>query len=210
MMQSDSSWRYQAPEQAQRYGQRKQKRMQREAALLCRILTGLSLEGSLLDVPCGTGRLAEALAIPTEQYLGCDAALGMLGEARGRGLKVVQGRLPDLPFADRSVPNVICFRLLHHVPTREQESFLYELARITGRYLLVTGFHPFSAHEWQRRLRLALRRKPRGRFTTEPRWVAELLATQGLQQLRVQREGFFRDLWLGLYERQQSRRRERP
>ena len=201
MNQADSSWRYQGVDQAKRYGRRRQARTAREAELLGRVLAGVRLEGALVDVPCGTGRLFAALPVGPEQYLGCDAALGMLAETRSRGLRAVQGRLPQLPFADRAIPNVVCFRLLHHVPAPVQESFLAELARITGHYLLVSGFHPFSAHEWQRRLRIALRRKKRGRFPIRPERVTQLLGTHGLQQRRLQREGPLRDLWLGLYER---------
>jgi ubiquinone/menaquinone biosynthesis C-methylase UbiE len=197
----DSSWRYAEQERAQRYGARKHKRMAQEAALLRRLLEGTQLGERILDVPCGTGRLAALFGELGLRYSGCDAAHGMLLEARHSCQQLVQGRLPELPFADQSFDSVICFRYLHHAPPVRQSAVLAELARLARRHLMVSAFHPISAHELQRKLRVAFRRKERGRWPTAPRELDAQLAGCGFHPLRHVRQGIFRDLWIGLYER---------
>jgi SAM-dependent methyltransferase len=75
-----------------------------------------------------------------------------LARARSAGTRVstVEGRRPTtfvaadalhLPFAEGSFDAVVCIRLLHHLPSgRLRVDALRELARVSGRYVVVTFF----------------------------------------------------------------------
>lgn len=75
-----------------------------------------------LDVGCGTGRLAVALAPHVGQVTGADLTPAMLDQARAlqaqTGLRNIDWRQADvtaLPFADGAFDLVICSAMLHHV-----------------------------------------------------------------------------------------------
>jgi ubiquinone/menaquinone biosynthesis C-methylase UbiE len=49
----------------------------------------------------------------------------------GRGVRVVQGDASRMPFADGGFSAVVCFTMLHHVPTRAlQDRLMAEVARV--------------------------------------------------------------------------------
>jgi ubiquinone/menaquinone biosynthesis C-methylase UbiE len=58
--------------------------------------------GSLLDVGCGTGAYAAALAALGWEYTGIDASEDMLRRARTKGATVIRADATSLPFEDAS------------------------------------------------------------------------------------------------------------
>ena len=184
-------------EAALAYAGRSPGRHRAEVDLLRRILEGVP-GGETLDVPCGTGRLGEVLA-----GLGCrvtraDLSAPMLHLAGG-GVCADAARLP---FRDRAFDLVVCHRFLHHLRPAELEPVLGELARVTGRHLVLTFFHPCSLHGLARRVECLLRGRPSGRFTTRPRRLARLLAPRGLRPLRhAAQRPYLRELWSALFVR---------
>jgi demethylmenaquinone methyltransferase/2-methoxy-6-polyprenyl-1,4-benzoquinol methylase len=74
------------------------RRWRRRTAGAIRVRPG----GRVLDLGCGTGRLAMAVS-PRARVVGVDVSLGMLSRARrdaGRSLLLVQGSAFQLPFAE--------------------------------------------------------------------------------------------------------------
>ncbi len=128
---------------ADRVEQRLLLQKERSAELEARIRTLLApLEGDerALDVGCGTGALAYALAPLVGEVVGVDADEASLEAAREHappGCTFVLGDAEALPFPFGDFDLVGCLRVLHHV--RRPELVVAELARVTrpgGRILL--------------------------------------------------------------------------
>ena len=83
----------------------------------------------ILEAGCGTGLLLAEAARAGRSAIGLDLSRGMLGQARDRGLRVVQGSLTTLPLPDASVDLVYSMKVLAHVPPIREA--IAELARVT-------------------------------------------------------------------------------
>ena len=94
-----------------------------------------------LDVGCGTGALAEALAPLVSQVVGIDLNDSLVAEARRLSLPNARFEIADacaLPFERGSFELAGCHRVLHHV--RRPELALAEMVRVTqpgGRILVI-------------------------------------------------------------------------
>ena len=77
----------------------------------------------ILDVGCGTGRLALQLSreFPRSRLTGCDFSLGMLrhAHAQSRALALAQGDAQRLPFADACFDAVVSTDAFHFFPDPE-------------------------------------------------------------------------------------------
>ncbi len=94
--------------------------------------------GGILDVPCGAGRLADALASFAEPVTAVDASPAMLAAATGE--RLVRASAFALPFAADSFDVVVCCRLLHHLhETADVGRAARELLRVSSR-LVVASF----------------------------------------------------------------------
>lgn len=98
-------------------------------------------ETRALDVGCGTGALAEALAPLVGEVVGIDVNESLVTEARKLSLPNARFEIADacaLPFEPRSFEIAGCHRVLHHV--RRPELALAEMVRVTrtgGRVLVI-------------------------------------------------------------------------
>ena len=106
---------------------------------------------SVLDIGCGTGKLAGLLAgssLPA-QVIGLDYAPAMVRVARANAEQVnvadhctfLPGDSEHLPFADRSFDLVTCSHSFHHYP--HQQAAVVEMRRVLrpgGRLIIVDGF----------------------------------------------------------------------
>jgi ubiquinone/menaquinone biosynthesis C-methylase UbiE len=105
-----------------------------------RLLAPLGGAERALDVGCGTGALAYALAPLVGEVVGVDASEELLEAAREHappGCTFVPGDAEALPFPYGDFDLVGCLRVLHHV--RRPELVVAEIARVTrpgGRILL--------------------------------------------------------------------------
>ena len=198
----DSSWRYEQGNKAVRYRERSSKRRIREARLLERTLEGRKL-GTLLDVPCGAARLAELIESLGGSWYGADLSKSMLREARLSGAgRLLRAKAEQLPFNDQAFDTLLCFRFLHHLEPAVQQELLAELARVARKRIVISGFSPQSFHELQRKLRILLTRKTRARFPSSVASISRSFASHGFVARSLIHDGFGRDLWLGLWERE--------
>jgi tRNA (uracil-5-)-methyltransferase TRM9 len=92
-----------------------------------------------LDLGCGNGRHAEALAAHAGRVVGVDVSHGLLAAARERArerayaVELLLGDASRLPLAGDSVALAVYVATLHHLPTREsRRASLDELARVLG------------------------------------------------------------------------------
>lgn len=78
-------------------------------------LARLPVDGTLLDVGGGTGRVSAAVRDLVREAVISDVSFGMLREATRATLRPVCGGSEALPFADGSFERVIMVDALHHV-----------------------------------------------------------------------------------------------
>jgi SAM-dependent methyltransferase len=106
--------------------------VQRE--LLPWALDGVQLEGEVLEFGPGFGATTEVLARRCKQLhvleldeRYCQRLRAQLGDR----VAVRHGDATSMPFADQSFSAVVCFTMLHHIPSRElQDRALAEAARV--------------------------------------------------------------------------------
>lgn len=160
-------------------------------AVLEAIVRAGELEGRrVLDVGCGTGRLAAALA-GRSRVAGVDPEPEMLEVARRRvppEVELRQAAAEELPFGDGSFDAAVLWLVVHLL---DRPRALAELRRVLaprGR-LVVATFDPshFDAY-WLNRLLPSLERIDRARFPT-PDDLRRELASAGFGEVRIERLG---------------------
>lgn len=133
----------------------------RDQGLVARLLRHLPNEGppikSVLDVPCGAGRMRNA--IPA-RWTGVDISPSMVVQASEGAGAVMRGSAAALPFAQDAFDAVLCCRLIHHYPgAADRTRVLDELFRVAGSYVLLSYWDARSLTAWRRRTRGPLRRR---------------------------------------------------
>lgn len=106
---------------------------------------GRQARGSwVLDIPCGTGRLAPLFAAAGVCYAGADIALPMLALARellGPTASLTAADALALPFADAAYDAVISVRLFHRITERNGRArMLREMARVSNGSILASYY----------------------------------------------------------------------
>jgi SAM-dependent methyltransferase len=106
----------------------------------------------VFEAGCGTGLLLREAATFARAAVGLDLSRGMLGPARDRGLRVVQGSLTDVPLPGASFDLVYSMKVLAHVPPIERA--IVELARLVrpGGHLLLEFYNPYSLRALAKRV----------------------------------------------------------
>jgi ubiquinone/menaquinone biosynthesis C-methylase UbiE len=125
---------------------------ERGAALARRVEAFVQPRGDerALDVGCGAGALAFALAPLVHEVVGLDRSRELLEQARARAaehpnVEFVEGDAAKLPFPDGSFDLTATLRTLHHVP--RPELVIAELTRATrpgGRVLVIDQIAPID------------------------------------------------------------------
>lgn len=195
--------RYERAGKSSAYAERNPRRAARERALLDRVWPGREGE-TVLDLPCGTGRLAPFLAERGHTVVQADGALAMLREARARATGSaprVQADALWMPFVDRAVDGVVMFRFLHHLAADARRLAIAGACRTARRFVTVSFFHPCSAHHLRRRLHHALG-APATRFPVTLGALRRDFARHGFMLVAHAAERpFAKDLWLASFVR---------
>lgn len=205
--------KYDEPGRARRYAERSAARDAEERRLLRRALEDLARPATVLDVPCGTGRLATEFLARGASVRCADLSPAMRAEAQAHlegspgFLGVVPLDLEAAPAPDLVAPLaadlVLCVRFLHHLPDAAARGrVLRSLSALSRRHVLVTFHHPVSVHHVARALRRVLTgRRGDRRAITVGRLRGEA-AAQGLRLVRaVAIAPYRRDLWAALFEK---------
>lgn len=161
-----------------------------ERAIFTRMFATVGHSESLLDLPCGAGRLYDLFQQHATRVIEADFSPSMLalnaadharratGYVRCSGLRI--------PFADRAVETVVSVRLNHHLSTpADRELHLRELMRVAGRAVITTYFSYNSVKNLLRRLRRPFDRKA-PKHTLATGRVLELAREAGFVPRRLQ------------------------
>jgi len=105
-----------------------------ERKLLPWALTGVELDGNVLEIGPGLGattrvlaRRAGSLTVLELQRSYCER----LRRDLGHQVEIVHGDATEMPFPSGSFSTAVCFTMLHHVPSvRLQDRLLAEVARV--------------------------------------------------------------------------------
>lgn len=100
---------------------------------------------SVLEIPCGTGRLLEAYRPGGFRVTGCDISEEMLEHARRRfaadeAFRFETASAEALPFEDQQFDYLVSFRFLLHLPPDVRRKVLAEMVRVT-RHGLALNFY---------------------------------------------------------------------
>ncbi|MDQ3701837.1 MAG: methyltransferase domain-containing protein [Chloroflexota bacterium] len=165
------------------------------------VVTGLAPHGAaVLDVGCGTGTLARAIALAGYDVYGLDASTGMLAQlavattsGAGRG-QPVAGFGERLPFADGAFDLAITVATLHHITDRGRiAATIGEMCRVTraGGHVVIWDHNPKNPY-WP----LLMKRVPQDtgeeRLVPQEEIVADLRAA-GVTTMRAHRSGLVPD-----------------
>ncbi len=125
---------------------------------------------SVLDCPSGTGRFLPVLAGFNVSVIAMDTSAQMLHEGRQYHPLFDQqpvasaGSAFELPLADDVVDVVLCSRLVHHIPARQDRlRILHELARVARVGVVLSFFDATSLRAWRRNRKARRKGRPGGR-----------------------------------------------
>ncbi|MCP3916852.1 MAG: methyltransferase domain-containing protein [bacterium] len=126
---------------------------ERDPRIVSRLLTRFSSERSqagVLDVPCGSGRLRDAICAQDRICTGVDVSQEMLTTHIQD--RVVRSSVWQLPFRDDTFDAVVCSRLLHHLADpAAADAALAELVRVSRELVIASFWDAGSWHAWRRR-----------------------------------------------------------
>jgi ubiquinone/menaquinone biosynthesis C-methylase UbiE len=139
------------PRKAHAYQHRKVHKHANEMKLLDRAFALIPKDHTVLDVPCGGGRVFLRLAERGYKVRGADLSDNMIAYAQenadkaGLGITVEKQDIEALSFADQSVDTIVCFRLFQHFPTPAiRQRAVSEICRVARQYVVMSYFSPYS------------------------------------------------------------------
>ena len=156
----------------------------REFQLLNRLLASQPRCRTLLELPCGGGRLSSAMSNYSDLLIEADVAAGQVQYGRQHSrcetpqLWMTASAL-RIPFQNASVDGVVCIRLCHHLHLQEERRQLVaELLRVARRFVLMTFFDYHSLKNLLHRSRRRYTGK-RPKYTMTRAEVGEIARQHG-------------------------------
>lgn len=144
----------------------------------------------ILDLPCGTGRLAETLLSAGYNVVGADISAAMLRQAEQR-LTRFGDRFVTLVCDAREAAQqpvkfdaALCARVLMHFPLNEQIEFLRGVSGAVSNYVVFTHSLDTRYQHLRRSLKRRLGHQPSVAYPITQRDLKELLAKSGLKEIR--------------------------
>jgi 2-polyprenyl-3-methyl-5-hydroxy-6-metoxy-1,4-benzoquinol methylase len=144
----------------------------------------------ILDIPSGTGRLAEALLEAGYDVMGMDISPAMLEVARrklsrfGDRYKTEVMDVQNLPNTEKKFSAALCARVLMHFPLEEQIRFLGAVAAVTDGPVVFNQSLDSSYNRMRRKLKMLLGNQPPANFPISEADLANLLAGAKLTEKR--------------------------
>jgi ubiquinone/menaquinone biosynthesis C-methylase UbiE len=163
----------------------------RERRIFARFFARTGRVGSLLDLPCGFGRLFGLFWQNADRVIEADWSKTMLDLNRRDHAPAAAGFVRctalAIPLRDRAVDAAVSVRLSHHLESlHDREQHLQELMRVADRYVIASYFSFHSVKNTLRRLRAPLDRK-RPKNTLRASQVDAIAAACGFRRIAAAR-----------------------
>jgi len=151
----------------------------------------LDCNATIVDVPCGTGRLAEALLDEGFRVIGMDISAAMLEQAQLRltrfgerfTCRVVDMLNPHLVIHER-YEAALCARVLMHFPLDDQIIFLRNVASMVSERVVFTQSWVSSYQRARRRIKRLLHHQAPVNYPISSIDLTRLLSGAGLRELK--------------------------
>ena len=143
----------------------------------------------LVDMPCGTGRLAEPLLDIGYRVHGMDISAEMLGVAQQRLARFGDRFTHEVADAQQvqatavRYDGALCARVLMHFPLQEQISFLAGVARLSGGVVVINHSFDSPYQRFRRRIKRMLGHRPSARWPVNNGEIRQLLQGAGLREV---------------------------
>lgn len=148
---------------ARKYQHHKPGKHRAEMRLIDRAFALIPKSHTVLDAPCGTGRVTLHLARQGYRMHAADLSDAMIDLTRealknaGVECPVEKQDVERLTYPDQQFDTIISFRLFHHFPNPTiRQRVVQELCRAARRYVVLSYFSPVSYTSAKRALRAKL------------------------------------------------------
>ena len=138
--------------------------------MVLRALRNLPKGATVLDIPCGGGRITRALSGAGFRPVAADFSGWMVRESMATAALATRADATRLPFADKSIDAAVCFRFMQAVPLHIRLAVIRELGRV-ARLVLINYQNIISARSVKRFL---LGRRPLRNRHSELQAVGEV------------------------------------
>jgi cyclopropane fatty-acyl-phospholipid synthase-like methyltransferase len=159
-----------------------------ECRLAARALAGVDRNETIMDAPCGAGRMTVFLAELGFRPAAADVSPAMVELAgqrcadEGLEVPVEVADLESTGWPDDAYDNLFSFRFFHHLPTLElQRRVAVEMCRVTRRRVLVSYLDARSWTSRRRALEARLKHRIPGKHTLTPPQMTGLFETAGFK-----------------------------
>lgn len=161
-----------------------------EKRALLRALRDVPKGLPIADIPCGTGRLAEALLKAGYRVTGTDISQAMLDQAALKLASFGSRFLCKIGDATHLIPPeepfaaALCARVLMHFPLDQQIEFLRGVSTQTNKFVIFNQSYNSTYQRIRRRIKRLLRHRVPVAHPLTERELQRLLKEAGLQELR--------------------------
>jgi ubiquinone/menaquinone biosynthesis C-methylase UbiE len=161
-----------------------------EKRVIVRAFDDVPRSWRIADIPCGTGRLAEALLGAGFRVHGMDISSEMLSVARRRLARFGDAftcEVADARTIGRDGPEyeaALCARVLMHFPLEHQIALLAGVARATKWRVVLSHSYSSPYQRFRRRVKRFLGHQEPARFPVTGDQIRELLGGAGLKEQR--------------------------
>lgn len=159
-----------------------------EQRTIVKCFADMSAEGSIVDAPCGTGRLAGALLAAGYRVHGLDISDAMLRVARRRLQKYgpqFTCAVADARHLAANPPThegALCARVLMHFPLEQQVEFLAGVATLSRSTVVISHSLDSPYQRFRRRIKRFLGHQPSVNYPLTNEAIKQLLARAGLRE----------------------------
>ena len=164
-----------------------------EKRMIGKCFHGVATIQKIVDVPCGTGRLAEALLAQGYSVHGMDISGEMLLVARQR-LSAYGSRFTSevadvkrLPAEVSMYDGALCARVLMHFPLDQQIEFLTGVARLSRSVVVINHSLDSGYQRLRRRFKRLLGHQASVLYPINRRDITVLLKNAGLREVKRRR-----------------------
>lgn len=161
-----------------------------EKASLRRALKGIPVDTHFIDIPCGTGRLAEVLLNMGFRVTGIDISPAMLHVANrklarfGDRFDTIVHDARDLKALGMTFDAALIARVLMHFPLDQQIEFVQGVTEVTRGPIVLSQSLETRYQILRRRVKKLLGHRPSAAYPISPADLARLLAACGLKEER--------------------------